>query len=181
LHVLGSICRGHRAERRAVRRAVAYLGKEFQSDHPLLDRRMLTDGTDLLLKRYGELVTIPQDGQMAMKVILEAYLDRIDRDDRGIPVRLYPFSRKRVETSPKLVAIDPRICFGKPCISGTRIPTAIIAERLEAGDSVALLAEDYGRRPEEIEEAVRYELSAGAPGKWPVAACAPLGVGYGEF
>jgi uncharacterized protein (DUF433 family) len=32
-------------------------------------------------------------------------------------------------------------------------------ERWEAGDSVAVLAEDYDRTPEEIEEALRYEAA----------------------
>ena len=66
---------------------------------------------------------------MAMKRVLEMYLDRIAWDDCGVPIRLYPFTRTNVERSPKLVSIDPRIRFGKPCIAGTRIPTAIIAER----------------------------------------------------
>jgi uncharacterized protein (DUF433 family) len=58
------------------------------------------------------------------------------------------------------VVINPRIRFGQPCIAGTRIPTAIIRERFEAGDSQEELAEDYGRRKEEIEEALRYESRA---------------------
>ena len=59
--------------------------------------------------------------------------------------------------SPEFISIDPRVRFGKPCISGTRIPTAIILERHQAGDSIDLLAKDYGRNGEEIEEAIRYE------------------------
>jgi uncharacterized protein (DUF433 family) len=157
LHVLSSIRRVHKVELKAVRRAIKYLKDRFHSEHPLLDREMLTDGKDLFIEQYGELVTISQDGQMALKRILEMYLDRIDRDDHGIPIRLYPFTRKAFEKSPRLVAIDPRLNFGKPCISGTRIPTAIIAERYEAGDGIALLADDYERPPEEIEEALRYE------------------------
>jgi uncharacterized protein (DUF433 family) len=157
LHVLSSIRRVHKVELKAVRRAVKYLKDRLHSEHPLLDREMLTDGKDLFIEQYGEYVTISQDGQMALKRILKMYLDRIARDDHGIPIRLYPFTRREVERSPRLVAIDPRVRFGKPCIAGTQIPTAIIAERYEAGDGVALLAEDYGRPEEEIEEALRYE------------------------
>jgi uncharacterized protein (DUF433 family) len=155
--VLSSIRRVHKVELKAVRRAVKYLKDRLHSEYPLLDREMLTDGKDLFIEQYGEYVTISQDGQMALKRILKMYLDRIAWDDHGIPIRLYPFTRREVERSPRLVAIDPRVRFGKPCIAGTRIPTAIIAERYEAGDGVALLAEDYGRPKEEIEEALRYE------------------------
>jgi uncharacterized protein (DUF433 family) len=160
LHVLASIRRGHRLKLQAVRKAINYLRKKFNRSHPLLDRQMLTDGKDLFIEQYGELVSISADGQMAMKRVLELYLERIARDDHGVPIRLFPITRRKIEESPRLVAIDPTIQFGKPCISGTRVPTAIIAERHEAGDSIALLAEDYGRSQEEIEEALRYESRA---------------------
>lgn len=41
---------------------------------------------------------------------------------------------------------------------GSGIPTAVIAERYKAGESIQDLAADYGRAPEEIEEAIRCEL-----------------------
>ena len=31
------------------------------------------------------------------------------------------------------IAIDPNICFGKPCIKGTHIPIYLILELIEAG------------------------------------------------
>jgi uncharacterized protein (DUF433 family) len=160
LHVLSSIRRGHQVKLPAVRRAVDYLRKRLHSDHPLIDRQMLTDGKSLFLEQYGQLVSISEDGQLAMKSLLDAHLRRIERDAKGVPVRLFPFTRSRIEQSPRFIAIDPQIRFGKPCITGTGVPTSIIAERHEAGDSVADLARDYGRSTEEIEEALRYESRA---------------------
>jgi uncharacterized protein (DUF433 family) len=160
LHVLGSIRRVHRVRLKAVRGAINFLRERFHSEHPLLEQVMLTDGKNLLIERYGHLVSISEGGQLVMRQFLEAHLKRIERDERGIPIRLFPFTRRRIEESPRLVSIDPTIQFGKPCIAGTGIPTGIIAGRYEAGDSIALLAEDYGRSPEEIEEAIRYESRA---------------------
>lgn len=158
LHVLSSMRRHQPVELRAIRRVVKDLRKKLRSKHPLLDRQMLTGGKDLLIERYAQLVGISPAGQRAMKFLLEMALGRIERDRHGIPIWLYPFTRPQVaEESPRLIAIDPTIRFGKPCLTGTRIPTAIIAERHEAGDSIALLAEDYGRSTDEIEEALRYE------------------------
>jgi uncharacterized protein (DUF433 family) len=157
LHVLGSIRRAHQVKLPAVRKAVEYLRKRFRSDHPLLDRQMLTDGQDLFIEQYENLVNISQHGQMEMRQIMEVYLERIKRDRGGVPIRLFPFTRDRYAESPEFISIDPRVRFGKPCISGTRIPTAIILERHQAGDSIDLLAKDYGRNGEEIEEAIRYE------------------------
>ena len=47
--------------------------------------------------------------------------------------------------------------FGKPVITGSRVPTGEIAGRFYAGDSYETLVDEYGRSPEEIQEAIRYE------------------------
>jgi uncharacterized protein (DUF433 family) len=160
LHVLSSIRKVHKVDLPSVRRAIDYIQKRFNSDHPLLDKQMLTDGKSLFIEEYGNVVNVSEQGQLEMKKLLELYLKRIDRDKHGLPVRLYPVTRKDVLESPRFIAIDPSIRFGRPCIAGTRIPSRIIAERHEAGDSVATLAKDYGRKTEEIEEALRYESRA---------------------
>ena len=159
LHVLSSIRRVHRVQLPAVRRAVKYLREAFRSKHPLLEKQMLTDGNHVFIERYGHLVNVSDFGQMEMKRVLEICLKRIRRDNLGIPIRLFPFTRRHEEhaAAPQLVSIDPKIQFGKPCIAGTGIPTVIIAERHRAGDPVPLLARDYGRSQEEIAEALRYE------------------------
>ena len=59
---------------------------------------------------------------------------------------------------PKVVVIDPRISYGRPVLAGTGIPTAVVAERYKAGESIDELAEDYGRSRKEIEETIRCEL-----------------------
>ena len=47
-------------------------------------------------------------------------------------------------------------------LAGTGIPSAMIAERYKAGESVHELAKDYGRDRREIEEAIRCELAVEA-------------------
>jgi uncharacterized protein (DUF433 family) len=162
LHVLASIRRVHRLKPKPVRQAINYLRKTFKSDHPLLDRQMLTDGKSLFIEQYKELVNISENGQMHIKEMLDASLKRIEWDEKHIPIRFFPFTRSSVNDAPQLVVIDPRVRFGKPCITGTGIPTGIVAERHTAGDSVALLTKDYGRSSEEIEEALRYESRTAA-------------------
>jgi hypothetical protein len=99
LYMLSSIRRAHRVKLPAVRKAVDYLRKRFDSDHPLLDRQMLTGAKDLFIKRYDHLVTISQDGQMAMSEIMVAYLKHIVWDERGVAIRLFPFTRESYERS----------------------------------------------------------------------------------
>ena len=159
LHVLSAIRRKHRVSLQAARKAVRYLRGELESQHPLSDGEMMTDGKNLFVERYGQLINASQEGQMAMRDLLDAHLQRIDRDDRGAPVRLFPFTRPQLD-SPRAVVIDPRVQFGRPCISGTGVPTLIIFERFQAGEALTLLAEDYGRDVGDLEEAVRYESAA---------------------
>jgi uncharacterized protein (DUF433 family) len=87
------------------------------------------------------------------------YLNRVERDPAGIPVKLYLFTRSRQVDEPKVVAIDPFVSFGRPVLVGTGIPTAVIADRYKAGESMQALAEDYERPVCDIEEAIRCELN----------------------
>lgn len=158
VHVLTAIRREHDIPLYKVRTALNYLKKKFPSEHPLADQNFETDGLDLFIQKYGELINISKDGQLAMKDLLQAHLKRIERDSSGIPLKLYPFTRKLQPGEPKTVVIDPSVSFGRPVLYGTGITTAIIAERYKAGESMHELAEDYGRSSSEIEEAVRCEL-----------------------
>lgn len=41
------------------------------------------------------------------------------------------------------ISIDPRVCFGKPCVRGHRIWVSLILDLLASGESVAAVLEDY--------------------------------------
>ena len=166
LHVLDSIRRQHRVGLANVRNAVTFLRREFKTNHPLADVQMETNRKDLFVHRLGTLINASQDGQLAMREVLDKFLRRIDRDPRGMAIRLFPFTRtaripeESVSTdAPRIVAIEPTIAFGRPVIAGSRIPTAEIFERFNAGDSSELLASEYGRPIDEIEEAIRCEAA----------------------
>jgi uncharacterized protein (DUF433 family) len=141
-----------------IRDAIDYLRKHFSSKHPLAEQRFETDGIDLFIDKFGQLINVTQSGQIALRELLEAHLHRVEHDAAGTAIRLYPFTRKRDLHEPKVVVIDPRISYGRPVLLGTGIPTAIVAERYKAGESIDELAEDYGRSRNEIEEAIRCEL-----------------------
>ena len=157
-HVLDALRRGHLIAMHKVREALSYLEAHFPSAHPLADQTFETNGIDLFIEKYGQLINISQDGQLAMRTILRVYLSRIERDTAGVPVKLYLFTRARQADEPKVVAIDPYVSFGRPVLVGTGIPTAVIAERYKAGESIQALAEDYERPSHDIEEAIRCEL-----------------------
>jgi uncharacterized protein (DUF433 family) len=160
IHVLDAIRRQHKIRLTNIRQALRYLRKHFPSPHPIADQKFETDGLDLFIQVYGQLINISQLGQLAMRSILEAHLQRIERDPQGLAARLYPFTRKRHLDEPRIVVIDPHVSFGRPALTSSGIATAVIAERYKAGESVDELADDYGRERLEIEEAIRCELHA---------------------
>lgn len=164
--MISALRRDHNVQMPKIRRAIDYLQSELRSPHPLVDEEMETDGTDIFVSKYGSLINASRDGQLAMKALLQAHLKRIERDQGGVAIRLFPFTRTRdagtVVDAPRLVAIDPAVAFGRPVIVGSRVPTSEIAERFQAGESPGELAEDFSRTEEEVWEAIRCEFPAAA-------------------
>ncbi len=128
----------------------------------MISRALETDGLDLFIEQYGQLINISRAGQTAMREIISAALRRIDRDPASVPIKLYPFTRAAIGDTPMMVVIDPALSAGRPVINGTGLATQLIAERYKAGESISDLAYDYERDNEEIEEAIRCELQAAA-------------------
>jgi len=55
------------------------------------------------------------------------------------------------------ISIDPNVCFGKPCIRGTRIWVSLLLDRLADGESESDLLADYAQlTPEDIRAALAY-------------------------
>jgi len=162
-HILDAIRYKHNIRLPTVRRAINYLKRESNSKHPLADYWFQTDGVSLFIETYGNIINVSKEGQIEMEEVIRAYLHRVERDPEGAAIRLYPFLSKRhpeeSEEEPRLVVIDPLVSFGRPVLVGTGIPTSIIAERFTAGDSIDELADDYGRKEADIQEAIRYEFA----------------------
>lgn len=59
----------------------------------------------------------------------------------------------------KRVSIDPNICFGKPCIQGTRIWVSLILDFLADGMSIQEVIEEY---PYLTQEDIRAAIAYGA-------------------
>jgi uncharacterized protein (DUF433 family) len=162
LHVLDALRREHRVPLPQVRKALRFLEREFPNHRrPLAEIDLLTDGLDLFVERYAKLVNASRDGQTALRELLEKHLLRVERDERGLATRLFPFTSRRNLDSPKVVVIDPGVGFGRPTLIGTGIPTGILAERWKAGESIEELAEEYRRTPQAIQEALRWEFPTG--------------------
>lgn len=160
-HVLAAIRRHHGVPMNKVRSALDYLEKQLRVSHPLAHAQLLTDGVSLFMDRFGELVNLSASGQLAIREILAAHLQRIEHDADGLALRLFPFSRGPRLDGPRIVVVDPRVAFGRPVIAGTGIRTDVVVSRHKAGESIAELAADYSIDLTQVEEAIRFfELAA---------------------
>jgi uncharacterized protein (DUF433 family) len=163
-HVLAAMRRRHGVRLPKVRSALDYVRKQFKINRPLIDQAFQTDGLDLFVEQYGDMLNVSREGQRAMKEVITAYLERIDRDNVGFPSKLYPFTRDTeaaslVRNAPRVIVMNPAVSFGRPVIAGTGIPVSAIYERYRAGDSIAELAEDFRLNGGAIEEAIRCEAA----------------------
>jgi uncharacterized protein (DUF433 family) len=129
---------------------------------PLLTLDFRTDGKYLLVggmlgskeKDIEALVNASRHGQLEMTGIIEGYLQLIGWDASGDPDTIFP------KTGQRIVSITSGVVSGRPAIEGTRIPTAVVAQRFRAGETIAELAAEYGISTEAIEAAVKYEKAA---------------------
>jgi uncharacterized protein (DUF433 family) len=55
------------------------------------------------------------------------------------------------------ISIDPQVCFGKPCIKGTRIWVSLILDFLASGETEAEILAAYPQlQPADIRAALAY-------------------------
>lgn len=160
-HVLRSIRKIHGVRLDKIRSALDYLDKQLQMPHPLARVEFQTDGVNLFVESIGRLVSVSENGQLAIKAVLQNLLTRVEWNEAGIAARLFPTTHAGPASShvePRNVSIDPQVSFGRPVVVGTGIPTIAIAERYEAGEFPESIADDLGCEVAQIHDAIRFEL-----------------------
>jgi uncharacterized protein (DUF433 family) len=145
---------------RRLRQALDYAERELGVQRLLLRKELCTEGGQLFLDRYGELISLSASGQLAMRRLFDEHLKRVEWDEWKFPVRLYPFLSAGLPTEERPIAIDPQIAVGRPVVVRRGVSTGAIAERIDAGETIENLAADYGLSMPEIEQAVLYERAA---------------------
>ena len=158
-YVLASIRREYRLSMNKIRKGLDFISQMYPSDNPLAEKDFETDGLSLFLREADLVYDISRgSGQIVLEDIIKEYMQRIERDLHGLPIKLYPFSGTGKPDEPRSILIDPKISFGRPILSNTSIPVEIIVERYRAGESMRELAGDYECNQEKIEEAIRCRL-----------------------
>jgi uncharacterized protein (DUF433 family) len=159
-HVLRSLRAVHEVSVKALREALAYAERELSIDRLLLRPELRAEAGKVFLDRYGHLIELTASGQFAMREFFDAHLKRIEWDRSKAPARLYPFLSVVSADGERPIMIDPHIAFGRPVVERKGISTSAIVERIDAGESVEDVADDYDLGRSEIEQAILYERAA---------------------
>ena len=159
LHMLAAIRRHYRVSMPSVRDSVAFVRKQLKMERPLLSSEFQTNGVHLFIEHVGVMLNASREGQTSLSQAFELDLSRVERDVRGIPVRLFPVTRGTpiLTGQPLSVVVDPNLAFGRPVLATAGVTTAVIQDRFLAGDSPSEMAEDYRVDEPEIWEAIRFE------------------------
>lgn len=159
-HVLRALRTRHGVPMNLVRRALAYAEAEHGIERLLIRDELEAAPGEMFLREYGRLLSLTHSGQLAIELVLKGFLQRVVRDAQGLPLRLFPFVAAGVFDDRRVIAIDPRLAYGRPSLASRGISTAILAERRDAGETIEELAASYGLDQADVEEAILYEARA---------------------
>lgn len=159
-HVLRALRTEYGVAIAELRKAIGYAERKLSIDRLLLSPELRTHAGEVFLDRYVELINLSASGQLALRKVFEEHLKRVEWDEWKFPVRLYPYLDAGQRTADRPIAIDPQVAFGRPVVLRAGVSTAAIADRIDAGESVDALADDYDLTREEIEQAVLYSRAA---------------------
>jgi uncharacterized protein (DUF433 family) len=145
-----------------LRPVVDSLRQQFGQRYPMAHANVYFEGRSVVaqiqaevgLERPLQLVEVQRHtGQLQLDLRAQHFVDAVEFESGG--------DRRVLRLRPPLggrhVTIDPLRQFGEPAVRS--VPTEVIAEQVRAGDRIALIADLYDLTTDEVEAAVRYELS----------------------
>jgi uncharacterized protein (DUF433 family) len=157
LHILKGLRKETGLPMQRIRRALQEYAQTESTPHPLLDRRLETDGVHLFLHEGGDYLNLNRSRQMGLPQVLSTYLKRIDRLENG-EIVYFPFISSEDANDPRTIQMSPSVAFGRPVLASTGIVAEVIVGRFKARDTISDLAEEYGVSNAMIEDCVRWEL-----------------------
>jgi uncharacterized protein (DUF433 family) len=141
-----------------MRPAIERLREAFGTKYPLATARPFAAGRELVLQVQETVgldsalrLVVVRSGQYLLTDPADQLWRALEFDDPvdGVVVRLHPMRKADA------VVLDPLRQFGEPVVRS--VPTQVLAEEFDAGDSVDHIAAAYDLTREEVEAALRYE------------------------
>ena len=124
-----------------IRPAVQMLKEHLQLDHALANKRLVTDGAEVLIKSddpADKRLMVVRNGQAVFNEVVEGYLKQIDFSDLG-----YASSIALPQFTDTKVIVRPLLNGGRPTIESRGIALDDLLGRVRAGEPPAEVAEDF--------------------------------------
>jgi uncharacterized protein (DUF433 family) len=172
-HILEA-ARRRRVSTKRLRIAVEWANEQLPGPHPLLTHEFKTAGKRIFVQKLAEgTVEASRYGQvfsLKMAPTLKKFLTSIVRGPDDLPIEIHPIRPVPVRARPQAdegkerrvyvlegpLAINPRICSGRPVVKGTDILASVLSHRVHASESLSDLAKDYDLDSREIYKVVKY-------------------------
>jgi uncharacterized protein (DUF433 family) len=161
-NVVAELRREHKVSMGRVRTALEFLSQNVPVAHPLVEKELsVTPNQRVYIIHEGRRIDISAGGQWPLDAVVRNLLRRVHRGPQGIlmfyPRITPPRNVVIAEDDYAPIVVNPEVCFGRPVIAGTGIPTDVIADRYLGGDSIEKMAEDYDLSEDHIRAALRFE------------------------
>lgn len=163
-HMLLALRRVHDVPMSAVREAVGVAAERLGVARLFLLDSLETAFGEVFIEHYGRVVHLRRTQQIALRDYFEAHLQRVTLDELSAPKEFFPFLRASTvfhgENGDRPISINPRLGFGQPVVAGTGVQTAVITERVNAGEDEESVASDYGMTRAQVRAAIVFEEAA---------------------
>ncbi|MBI2171007.1 MAG: DUF433 domain-containing protein [Chloroflexi bacterium] len=127
---------------------------------PFALRDLWVSTTDVFVRMEGAFLSASRQGQFALEFIKD-WLRELRRPDTGpldLTFEKFDGKERAIAWSPHAhIALNPKIQFGSPCISGTRIPTYSVWGMHRAGTPEITIANDYKVPVDAVKAAIDWE------------------------
>lgn len=151
--MLLAIRKGYGIPLKRLRDAMEYLRGEGGNLLFLAHENFKHDRQHLYIKQDNYLLSLSERGQHVNRHVIMDGLNQIVHGEDGYADRFFPLIKGQEQ---KTIILSPTVGFGRPVLARRGVSVQAIARRFEAGEHMADLATDYGVKPEEIEDAIRW-------------------------
>lgn len=140
-----------------IRKAASKAAEKFNTDYPFAVKRFDTDGKTIfatLLKSEQDKVMTEdlRHGQYVFTQIIKPFFKKLEYGQQDA-MKFWPLLKKG------RVVLDPDRRFGQPIDDQTGIPTSVLFQAVQAGDSVKEVAKWFDVPKKAVEQAVTFEKS----------------------
>lgn len=120
---------------------------------PLAHPDLQAHGQGLFLLPDGETVvtSFSEGGQRIDLELVGDSFERIERNEAGVPTKLYPRMRSK---DSRLICVDPTVAFGRPILDESGIRVDVLHARWRGGEPLREIAEDFDLSWDLIDEAI---------------------------